>query len=49
MYLFMEFSAIEEVEDLHHDECIENKSEMSRINMEFLEDWHVVMFSIDVV
>lgn len=37
MYLLLEFSRIEEIENLKKDESVENESEMTRVDMSFIE------------
>lgn len=45
----MEFPAVDEVENLHHDECIEDKSKVPRIDAEFFIDGIVIFIPVDVV
>ena len=47
MYLFVKFFAVEEVEDLHHDEGVEDKCEVSGDDFVFCENWVVVMLPTD--
>ena len=42
MYLFLEFAAVEEVENLHHHESVEDEGEVPRIEMELVVDVEVV-------
>lgn len=44
-YLFVDLAGIHEVEDLHHDESIEDESEMPRVGMSLLEDESVILVS----
>lgn len=33
IYLFMQFTAVDEIKDLHHDECVKYKGEMSGVDV----------------
>ena len=46
-YLIVDFAGVYEVEDLHHDEGIEDEGSMSWINSSILEDIFVVYFASD--
>lgn len=45
----MEFSAVQEVKDLHHDKAVEDEGKMPRIYPKFFKDNFVILFSIDVI
>lgn len=45
----MQFSAVKEVEHLHHDECIEDEGKVSGIHVVFLVNWEIVTSSINVI
>ena len=44
----MDFSAVYKVKDLHHDESVEDESEMTRVDLGFLENSLIVTFSIKI-
>lgn len=42
----MEFPAVEEVEHLHHHECVEYEGEVPRVDVQLLVDYFVVFLPI---
>lgn len=48
-YLFMQFPRIDEIEDLHHDKCVEDEGEMPGICPCCLEDSLIVVAATDSV
>lgn len=49
MYLVVYFSGIDEVKDCHHDEGVEDKSEMTRIHVVLLMDRKEIVISVYLV
>lgn len=49
MYLFMKFTAIKEIEHLHHNKCIENKCKVSGIDPKLLINGHVIRTAINKI
>jgi hypothetical protein len=48
-YLLMKFTAVEEVEDLHHDKGVEDKGEVPRVEVEFILDGLIVNIPVNEV
>jgi len=44
----VQFSTVHKIKYLHHDKCVEDKSKVSRVYMEFLEYRIVVVITIDI-
>ena len=45
----MEFTTVEEIEDLHHHKSIEDERKMPGVNMQFFMNLAIVISSIDPV
>ena len=48
-YLLVKFTAVEEVEDLHHDKGVEDKGEVPRVEVEFILDGLIVNIAVNEV
>ncbi len=42
----MQFTAVHEIEHLHHDEGVEDEGEMPGVYVELLENWVVVFLPV---
>lgn len=49
MYFFVQLATVEEVENLHHHECIENECEMPGINVELVMDISIIILPVYIV
>lgn len=49
MYLFVQLSAVQEIENLHHHECVENESKVPRVNVMLIKNRGIIGFAINKI